>query len=185
MPYIQPATNNIFGLMPVEGTRGMIQTRAYAVSSSEAVAILPGDGVVQTTAGTVRAVLTADVPATRPYIGVAAQALTTDLYAAGTLNLLVYDAPDQVFVIAESSAGITSTFLGMRFSFITSSTNANIPSALVGRSKHCIIQTAASSAQYLGLISVHPIETWTSGLGTVAKKWLVSAAPQVASNITS
>lgn len=187
MPYIQPLTGNVFGLMPVEGVRGMVQTAPYSVSSSEAVAILPGDGIVLTTAGTVRAVLTADTPA-RAFIGAAAQALTTDLFAAGTLNLLVYDAPDQIFVIGESSGVITSTMLGQTFAVNTSSTAAGIPSTLVGRSKHCL-NSVGSSGQMLRLIGIHPIETMTSGLSTasIGRKWLVVPSPfgQLQGNITS
>ena len=118
----------------------------------------------------------------------AAQGLTTAEYAAGTLNLLVYDAPDQIYVIGESSGVITSTMMGQTFAVNTSSTATGIPSSLVNRSKHCL-NSVASSGQQLRLIGIHPIETYTSGLSSasIGRKWLVVPSPfgQLQGNITS
>ena len=184
MPYIQPATNNIFGLMPVEGAPGGGQTRLYAVSSSEATAILPGDCVVRTSIGTLRAAVSAD---SLHMIGAAAQALTTDLFAQGTLNLLVYDDPMQHFVCtAASSAAVTQLYQGQNMAIVTTATGTGIPSALVGRSKHALSPTATTSAGILRIVQLHPVEVWTSSDAT-SKKYIVKAAPATdfVSNLTT
>ena len=162
MPYIQAATNNIFGLMPDQGPQG--RTNLYPVSSSEAVAILPGDALVWTSSATVRAALTADTPAVYALVGVAAAALTTDQYAATTLNLLVYDDPQQVYAIAvTTSVGFTINDYGKSFNILTSSTGTGIPSALVGRSKHALNSSNSTSGAYLKMLGLHPVEVLSAG----------------------
>ena len=168
MPYIQRNTNNIFGLQPgiIPGTG---QTTLYAVSSSEATGILPGDAIVRSSLGAfVRAAVSADTKIE----GAAANALTTDLFAQGTLNLLVYDDPSQYFVITNTTSGdMTPAMLGQNVGIITTATGTGIPSTLVGRSKMAL-GIAGSSAGPLRLVAMHPIETWTSSM-VGAFKWLV------------
>lgn len=184
MPYIQPATNNIFGLMPVEGIPGHGQTALYPVSSSEATAILPGDCVVRTSIGTLRAAVSAD---SLHMIGAAAAPLSTADFAQGTLNLLVYDDPLQYFVCtAASSAVVTQLMIGQNMALVTTATGTGIPSTLVGRSKMALSPTATTSAGILRLINIHPIDVWTSSDAT-SKKYIVKAAPasDFASNLTT
>lgn len=184
MPYIQPNTNNIFGLNPAEGFPGNQQIRAMAVSSSEATAILPGDAIVRSSLGTVRAAVSAD---SLHLMGAAASPLSTADFAQGTLNLLVYEDPDQHYVITNSSQGnITMAMIGMNVGIITTATGLGIPSALVGRSKHALNANAASSAGMLRLVGIHPIETYSSNpTGTL--KWIVKPSPATdfVSNLTT
>lgn len=184
MPYIQPATQNIFGLMPVTGYPGSGQTNLYFVSSSEATAILPGDAIVRSSLGSVRAAVTAD---SLHFMGAAAQALTTAEFAIGTQNLLVYDDPLQTFVISNTSGTMTLLMIGQNMGLVTTSTNPGIPNANVGRSKHAI-GISASSAGPLRLMGMHPIEAFTSApTAGNTFKWLVKAAPgtDFAANLTT
>jgi hypothetical protein len=161
--------------MPVQGTPGTIQTGMYAVSSSEASAILPGDAIVRSSIGTVRAAATAD---TVQIIGAAAGPLTTGDFAQGTLNLMVYDDPDQHYVITNttSASGIPVMInLGMNMGLVTTATGTGIPSSLVGRSKHAISAIAASSGAPLRLVGMHPIETYSSA-PSGSLKWIVKPA---------
>jgi hypothetical protein len=184
MPYLQPATNNIFGLQPATGYPGSGQTNPYAVSSSEATAILPGDCIVRTSIGTVRAAVSAD---SLHMMGAAANALTTAQFAQGTLNLLVYDDPQQYFAISNtSSASLAMINIGMNIGIVTTATGTGIPSTLVSRSKHALSATVSSSAGIVRLVALHPIETYSSD-PTSTKKWLVKPAPATdfVSNLTT
>ncbi len=184
MPYLQPATNNIFGLQPAMGYPGSGQTNPYAVSSSEATAILPGDCIVRTSIGTVRAAVSAD---SLHMMGAAAQALSTASFAQGTLNLLVYDDPQQHFAITNTtSANLAMINIGMNVGIVTTATGTGIPSTLVSRSKHALSATVTSSAGIVRLVSIHPIETYSSD-PTGSKKWIVKPAPATdfVSNLTT
>jgi len=161
MPYLQPATNNIFGLQPAEGPQGRVNL--YAVSSSEAVPILPGDAIVWTSVATVRAAVSADTPATIRLVGAAADALSTASFSGVTYNLPVYDDPQQIFAIAvTTSAGLTITDYGKAFNILTSSTGTGVVSTAVsgGRSKHALHVVSASSGGYLRMVSLHPVEVF-------------------------
>lgn len=184
MPYIQPAAGNIFGLNPVSGLPGEMQINAYAVSSSEATAILPGDAIVRSSIGTLRAYVATD---TANMVGVAAHALTTGQFAAGTRNLLVYDDPEQHYVIGNTtSASLAIINIGMNVGIVTTATGTGIPSTLVGRSKHAISATVTSSAGVLRIIGLHPIETYSS-TPAGALKWIVKRSPasEFVSNLTT
>lgn len=184
MPYYQANTNNIFGLMPAQGYPGSQQTNLYAVSSSEGTAILPGDCIVRSSLGTVRAAVSAD---SLHMMGAAAQALSTASFAQGTLNLLVYDDPVQHFAITNTtSASLTMAAIGQNIGIVTTATGTGIPSTLVGRSKHALSATVTSSAGIVRLVSLHPIETYSSN-PTGALKWIVKAAPasDFVSNLTT
>ena len=184
MPYIQPNTNNIFGLMPVQGYPGSGQTNLYMVSSTEGTAILIGDAIVRSSIGTLRAAVSAD---SLHLIGAAAQSLTTASFAQGTLNLLVYDDPIQHYVCtAASSAVVTQLYIGQNIALVTTATGVGIPSTLVGRSKMALSPTATTSAGILRLVALHPIDVWTSSDAT-SKKYIVKPAPATdfASNVTT
>lgn len=184
MPYFQPATNNIFGLAPAQGYPGSQQTGLYAVSSSEATAILPGDCIVRTSIGTVRAAVSAD---SLHMMGAAAQSLSTASFAQGTLNLLVYDDPVQHFTITNTtSANLAMINIGMNVALCTTSTGTGIPSTGVSRSKHALSATVTSSAGIVRLVSLHPMETYSSD-PTGSKKWIVKPAPgsDLPSNLTT
>lgn len=186
MPYIQPNTNNIFGLNPVEGYPGNGQTRPMAVSSSEATAILPGDAIVRSSLGTVRAAVTAD---SLHFIGAAAQSLSTASFAQGTLNLLVYDDPVQHYVCTNTTAlALTIAMVGMNIGIVTTATGVGVPSTTVNRSKHALNGNAASSAGMLRLVAIHPVETYSSAPATgSALKWIVRPSPATdfVSNLTT
>lgn len=184
MPYIQPGTNNIFGLMPTMNLPGEGQTNLYAVSSSEATAILPGDAIVRTSIGTVRAYVSGD---SLHMMGAAAQPLSTGQFAQGTLNLLVYDDPQQHFVICNTtSANLAMINIGMNCALVTTATGTGIPSTLVGRSKMALSATVTTSAGAFRIVALHPIETYSSD-PTGVKKWIVKPAPATdfVSNLTT
>lgn len=189
MPYIQPNTNNIFGLNPVEGYPGHGQTRLYAVSSSEGTAILPGDGIQwSTVGGTVKAVGAIASTQVTGFIGAAAQSLSTASFAQGTLNLLVYDDPNQHYVITNTTSGnMALASIGKTVALCTTSTGTGIPSTSLSRSKHAIGAVSASSGQQLLVVAIHPVETFTSALsGTF--KWIVRPSgitANVYGNVTS
>lgn len=159
MPYLQPETNQVFGLQPASGPNG--RTNLYAVSSSEATAILPGDACVFTSGlGTVKAATGAS---TGQWAGVAAQALSTASYAAATRNLLLYDDPEQQFAIAvTTSAGMGLDQLYKSFLLVTTATGTGIPSSLVSRSKMAL-GVAGSSGGLVTMIGLHPVEALASG----------------------
>lgn len=184
MPYFQIATNNLFGLAPAMGLPGQQQTGLYAVSSSEGTAILPGDCIVRTSLGTVRAAVSAD---TLHMMGAAAQGLTTANFAQGTLNLLVYDDPNQYFTITNTtSANVTMASIGQNIGIVTTATGTGIPSTLVNRSKHALSPTATTSGAILRLVGLHPLETYSSN-PTGSLKWIVKGAPanDFVSNLTT
>lgn len=184
MPYNQVAAGNIFGLSPVQGIPGMVQTGAYAVSSSEATAILPGDCIVRTSIGTVRAAVSAD---SLHMIGAAAQALSTASFAQGTRNLLVYDDTQQHFIIGNTtSASLGMIAIGMNVGIVTTATGTGIPSTMVSRSKHALSATVTTSAGIVRLVGLHPVETYSSDPAG-ALKWIVKPAPgtDFASNLTT
>ena len=184
MPYNQANTNTIFGLAPAAGYPGSQQTGVYAVSSSEGTAILAGDVIVRTSLGTVRAGVSGD---SLHMMGAAAQGLTTANFAQGTLNCLVYDDPQQYFMISNtSSASLTMANIGMNVGIVTTATGVGIPSSLVSRSKHALSATVTSSAGIVRLVSLHPMETYSSApSGTL--KWIVKPAPATdfVSNLTT
>jgi|SRR5688572_7678054 hypothetical protein len=159
MPYLQSATNNVFGLAPAAGPQG--RTGLYAVSSTEATAILPGDAIVWTSIATVRAAVSAD---TRGFVGVAAAALPVASFSTVTLNCLVYDDPDQVYAVAvTTSAGLTITDYGKAFNIIATATGTGIPSTAVSRSKHALHVNSATSGAMLLMVGLHPVEALASG----------------------
>ncbi len=183
MPYIQPLTNNIFGLMPVNAIGGGdIETGLYSVSSSEATVPLPGDAIVLTSIGTVRVAVSADVI---QVLGAAAATLSTASFAQGTLNLLVYNDPQQQYVISNTtSANMTLATIGQNVGLVTTSTGTGIPSTSlgIGRSKMALSATVTTSAAPLRILGLHPVETFTSSMtGTTSSggvfKWIVRLAP--------
>ncbi len=155
MPYLQPETNNQFGLQPAEGPQG--RTNLYAVSSSEATAILAGDALVWSSAAAVKAAVSASAAR---WAGVAVHGLSTGSFAQATFNLLVYDDPDQQFAVAvTTSAGMGVNMTGQSFLIITTATGTGIPSTSLatGRSKHAL-GVAGSSAGLVRMVKLHPIE---------------------------
>jgi hypothetical protein len=184
LAYLQAATNNLFGLAPASGVPGPQQTNLYAVSSSEGTAVLAGDCIVRTSIGTVRVAVSAD---SLHMMGAAAQGLTTASFAQGTQNLLVYDDPQQYFVITNTtSANLTMASIGQNVGIVTTATGTGAPSSLVSRSKHALSATVTSSAGIVRLVSLHPIETYSSN-PTGALKWIVKPAPATdfVSNLTT
>src|SRR3989442_8813507 len=139
MPYFQPNANNAFGFQPVEQGTAMAKTGQYMVSSSFGSPVFKGDlMIITTSAGFV-------VPSTAVgvagaagiqggnVVGVSAQFLPTvtsgstgwiTARAPFTYNLLVYDHPDQVFVVQDNgSTAITSVAVGL---------NIDVTSTLAG-----------------------------------------------------
>lgn len=158
MPYLQAATNNIFGLMPDNGPQG--RTNLYSVSATETLNIFSGDALVWTSNGmTVRPVLTADLSSVNPWAGVAAGPLSTASFALGTFNLLVYDDPMQVYAIAvTTSLGMGTSNYGKAFNLVSSSTGTGVVSTALDRSKHALQVLASTVSDYLKMVGLHPVE---------------------------
>lgn len=180
MPYLQPATNNYFGFMPVTGL-GNISINAYPVSSSEG-AIAIGDLCSLTSKNTVR--VAAATAAETNIIGVAAQAFDANAGSTTVTNtnkILIYDSPDQLYTICDSSSGVlNSSGIGLSFFVLATGVVGSVgPSTSLKRSVMAISGAVhASSAGAVKVISLHPVEnnvyaTGTTGAANV-RKWIVS-----------
>ena len=101
MAFLQPATANYFGLMPVIGQAEGHQTNAYAVSSSEGQIAL-GDLVVMTSRNTVKAISTGSAAGGTNVMGVSAQYFPAN---AGSTKPAVNIEAKRVLLILESPVG--------------------------------------------------------------------------------
>ncbi len=183
-PWLQPATNNYFGFLPVTGNGVEAQTNAYVVSSSEGL-IAAGDLCVMTSKNTVKTASTATGTALAAnVIGVSAQFFAAGVgstAATNTNKCLIYDAPAQLFAVCDSSSGIVgSSGIGLSYfvsgTGVTGSTGVN---ATLGRSVMAISGAVqASSAGQVLIVGLHPIEnnvlaTGATGAANV-RKWIVA-----------
>ena len=191
MPYLQPATNNYFGFMPVTAPGTLIQCNPYLVSSSEASAISIGDVVCQTSIGTVRVITGAYTPtSSMATVGVAAMSLAANAGStAATLTvnssqlLLVYDAPNQVYVGCDTTSGVVGSQTGIFKSYKIAATGcvgSTGPSGTLARSVMAISGVTATVDGAIKIVGMHPCEqqVWTSAAaaGTCTssgvRKWM-------------
>jgi hypothetical protein len=182
---LQPATNNYFGFLPYNANGGMDgQINAYPVSSSEG-AINAGDLCILTSRNTVKAGSTASGTAlAAQVIGVAAQFFGANLGSTTITNTnkcLIYDSPNQLFTICDSSSGVVgSSGIGLSY-FVsgTGVTGSTGPNATLGRSVMAISGAVqASSAGQVMIQMLHPCEnnvyaTGATGAANV-RKWVVN-----------
>ena len=184
MPFLQPATANYFGFIPVTGNGVEAQINAYPVSSSEG-AIAAGDLCVMTSRNTVKTASSASGSATAiMVIGVAAQAFAANAGSTTITNTnkcLIYDSPGQLFAISDSSSGaVGSSGIGLSYfvsgTGVTGSTGVN---ATLQRSVMAISGAVqASSGGQVMIVGLHPVENnvyATGATGTAnVRKWIVS-----------
>lgn len=185
MPYIFAATASApFGLMPVEGVVPA-PTNAYVVGTS-AGAIQIGDVVVLGTDGRVQVAASGLISVAgtgvTTVIGVAAEGLDASP-AAGT-EILVYDNPDQIFVIQDdgnAAGGIQATgvgSIGLTFGF-----SATAGGTALNRSGMVLKGTSGSTAQTLPfkILGQHRVEGGGTGLITAGSgtftRWRVKFNP--------
>ena len=169
MSYIQPKTNNYFGFMPVMSQGTLVQCNPYLVSSSEGSDINIGDVVCQTSIGTARVITGSYTPtSSMATIGVAASfmaANTGSTAATLTLNssqmLLVYDAPNQVFVGCDTTSASAGTQTGIFKNYkilSTGCTGSTGASSVLHRSVQAISGTESSAVGAIKIIGLHPCE---------------------------
>jgi hypothetical protein len=164
------------------GTPNSQVLNAYVVSSSEAATIFPGDVIVMTSIATVKAPSTGTgAAALANIIGFAASVVTA---GAGSTNVatgvkaLVYDSPDLIFVMSNTSSGaIAQGSLGLFHNYNISTTGcvgSTGPNGSVQRSVMALSGVTGSSAGNVRVIALHPIEGgyFTSNATGTAQKFL-------------
>jgi len=184
MALLQPATNNYFGFLPYSANGIDAQINAYPVSSSEG-AIAIGDLCILTSRNTVKSGSSASGTALAAnVIGVAAQSFAANLGSTTITNTnkcLIYDSPNQLFTICDSSSGaVGSSGIGLSY-FVSGSgvTGSTGVSSTLNRSVMAISGAVqASSAGQVMIQFLHPCEnnvyaTGATGAANV-RKWVVN-----------
>ena len=195
MPYIQPKSTNVFGFMPDVAAGTLMISNAYLVSSSEGF-IAAGDVVIQSSlapggaAGmVVKGITGAAGVFSSAIVGVAAHCMLSDQGStAVSLNnltsglLLVYDDPNERFVVSDQASSASGFLLSSQIGFGVSvlatggvgSTGPFQSGSLNGRSNQVIsggLTTATALLAPFKLVGLHPVDNNTSsGIG---RKWLV------------
>ena len=197
MPYIIPQTNNYFGFMPVVSAGSLVQCNPYVVSSSETI-INAGDLVMWTTLDTIKSVaaLTGNISSptsSQAYAGVAAQTLLANTGStAATLNgsstasmLLVYDDPNQLFAVCDTTSGVIGALSGQFKNYVVLATGATgsspfLAGTLAARSNMALSGVTSTAAGAFKVMYMHPIENQaystvgaaTAGSAVNVRKWI-------------
>ena len=162
MPWLRKATDTPFGLRPYDEVK---RIRPYNKTTAIA-AIYPGDAVIKAAGNTI------DVGAasSTQYLGVAAMYSPISTAEA---NFLVYDHPDQLFVIQDDSdtTAMTSTHSGMNCDLtVTTGDTATF------QSKHELDSNTAAITAGLAMkvLGLHEIEdnSYATATGN-PRKWIV------------
>jgi hypothetical protein len=197
MPFNQPKTAVYYGFQPVASAGGIIQTNPYLVTSSatNGASIFAGDPLVYTTMGTVRALTSAggvtNFTSSMAFVGVSAQYFpagtgsTAAVLAVGSTSqqmCLVYDAPDQLYMVHDTTSGVIGSPTGLYKNYALLTTGAvgsTGPSTLTGRSNVALNGVESSVAGIFHVIAMHPIEggvySGSSGSalpGTDTRHWI-------------
>ena len=146
MPYLRTATDAPFGAVP-EGPTARI--RPYNKAVGYATRIFPGDFVTLASDGNVQVAAAGDV-----LLGVAAM---NSAASTAEANFLVYDDPDQLFVVQNDDGGtaLAQTNVGNNADIL-----ATTGDTTTGRSLHELDQsTAITATAQLRIVGLHPIET--------------------------
>lgn len=192
MPYLQTKTTGSFGFLPADHRLAVAFTNPYAVSSSEAI-INAGDAVVLSsianTAGGPAIVKNITGVWSTGILGVAAHSLasgagqTASVFTSTGL-LLVYDSPDQTFVVSDAGSsvggGLASSQIGYNVSILaTGPVGSTGPNTNLNRSVQSINGATTSALLPFKVVALHPIDNATSSaLGTVSRKWIVQSNAQ-------
>lgn len=164
MPYLKRATDNPFGFQPHDA---VLRTTAY-VKDSDAAAIYPGDAVVLANDGHVEVAAAADTN----ILGVAA------MYSAAStqeLNFLVYDHPDQLFVVQDDSdtTHIAETNIGNNGDIVATTGDTTLLRSRHELDSSNVAATTTATAQ-VRVIGQHPVEerSFATAAGS-PRKWIV------------
>lgn len=145
MPYLRAATDVPFGAMPYDG---VLRVTPYNKDAA-AVRVFVGDFMTLEADGSVAVAAAGD-----RLLGVAAMGSAASTAEA---NLLIYDHPDQLFVVQNDDSGVATaqTNVGNNADIV-----ATTGDTTTERSLHEVSQTGwgTVSAQ-LKLMRLHPIET--------------------------
>ena len=170
MPYMQPATNNYFGFQPIQADGGIIQCNPYLVSSSEAGAISIGDVVCQTSIGTVRAITGAyTATSSMATVGVAGSHVPANggstaalLTAVSSQVCLVYDKPDQLFAVCDTTSGVVGPQTGLFKNYrilATGCVGSTGVNSSLNRSVMAISGVTATADGAFKPMYLHPVES--------------------------
>lgn len=172
MPYLQaPAVNAPFGFQPAENGWCLPTIGQYVVSTSFGSQVFVGDMMCMTSSSGFVTVYTSG--AATP-IGAAAEGCPASLTSA--TRIAVYNAPDQVYVVQQSTAS-TVTGIGLGIGIVTSASGSTV----TGRSKQMcgVVAPTVSTTNPLRVVGVHPIEGIDGTTGVPANaKLLVRLAVQ-------
>lgn len=145
MPYLRAATDAPFGAMPYDRT---LRISRYNKDNA-AARIFIGDFVILEADGSVAVAAAGDA-----LLGVAAMGSAASTAEA---NFLVYDHPDQLFVVQEDSdsAFMAQTNVGNNADIL-----ATTGDTTTGRSAHELdMSNAAAATAQLRIVELHPVET--------------------------
>ena len=163
MPYLRAATDTPFGAMP----HGEVLRLSPYLKDASAAAIYPGDFVTLETDGGVE-VATASQAL---IIGVAAEYSAASTRKA---DFLVYDHPDQLFVVQDDSAvtGMTEASIGGNVDLVVTTGDTT-----TFRSLHEIASSSIATTSTLAckVLALHPIEAGSFATTTSEwRKWIVA-----------
>lgn len=163
MPYLRAAVDTPFGAMP----HGEVLRLSPYSKDASAVAIYPGDFVTLEADGGLGVATTSQAL----ILGVAAE------YSAASTaktDFLVYDHPDQLFVIQDDSdtTGMTESSIGNNADITVTTGNTTTL-----RSAHEIDSSTAATTATLALkiLALHPVEARSFATTTGEwRKWIVA-----------
>lgn len=196
MAFLQRATANYFGFMPVIQGESQARANLYTISSSNPQ-INPGDVMIFTSSGIAGTV----APCPGPWVsstfaamvGVAAEAKAASVgstaatpYLNSSQMCLIYDDPNQIFVGCDTTSFcISSTAsIGKNVGIKTSGPVGSSGAFNIGnsyRSVMCLAGETTSSGLYaFKIMGLHPVESGpstaagtTAGATSDVRKWLV------------
>jgi len=159
MPYLRAAFDAPFGALP---TGEIKRLRPYRKDSG-ASRIFPGDFVKMESDGNI-----AVAAATERLLGVAAEPSAN---ATADTEVLVYDDPDQLFVVQDDSdtTHVAETNIGNNADIVATTGNTT-----TGRSNHELDSSGAGTGTaQLRILGLHPIETSFATAAGSPRRWIV------------
>lgn len=210
MAFLQPQTNNYFGLQPVVSAGSLIQCNPYIVSSSE-TAISAGDLVMFSTLDTIKSVAAVtgaigSPTSSQAYAGVAAMSLpanggsTAAQYNFNSSQLLlVYDDPNQLYVICDTTSGVIGSLQGGFKNYVilatgcVGSTGPFQSGTASARSNMALSGVTSTAAGCFKVMYMHPIENnsfstagaATAGSAVNVRKWIGKIVMQAQTQSTT
>lgn len=175
MPYLRQATDAPFGAIPYDQ---VLRIQAYRKDAS-ASAIYPGDLVILESDGNV-------APGTATSTNIVGVAAEYSAASTADTEVMVYDHPDQLFVMQDDgdTTALTETGIGLNCDSITTTGNTTTL-----RSNHEIdADSATTVTAQLRIVGLHPIEFLGGGTFATAagspRRWIVRINEHVYSTPT-